>query len=76
MGEPTLEPELTNRLTRFLHTGNEFPRYYPGCWTTHKYFEEDKLPVLPQIVEIHPGNTEAVEIILKVIFIILYLPRR
>ncbi|KAF9416728.1 hypothetical protein HW555_006041 [Spodoptera exigua] len=44
MGEPTLEPELTNRLTRYLHTGNEFPRYYPGCWTTHKYFDEDKLP--------------------------------
>ncbi|KAH9645812.1 hypothetical protein HF086_012539 [Spodoptera exigua] len=65
MGEPTLEPELTNRLTRYLHTGNEFPRYYPGCWTTHKYFDEDKLPVLPQITEIHPGNTEAVDIILK-----------
>lgn len=68
MAEPTpLEPELSNRLTRYLHTGNEVPKYFPGCWTTHKYFEDDKLPVIRQIMELHPGNVEVVNIILKVI---------
>ncbi|XP_047037847.1 RNA-binding protein RO60-like [Helicoverpa zea] len=66
MTEPArLEPELRNRLTRYLHTGNESPRYYPGCWTTQKYFEEDKLPVINDIMALHQGNTEVVNIILK-----------
>ncbi|KAJ8734214.1 hypothetical protein PYW07_014765 [Mythimna separata] len=66
MTEPAkLEPELSNRLIRYLHTGNELPRYFPGCWTTHKYFEENKLPVIAQIMELHVGNVEAIEIIVK-----------
>lgn len=69
--EVPIEPELSNRLTRYLHTGNELPRYYPGCWTTHKYFEEDKLPVIRQILEPHPGNVKVVAIILKVMIMML-----
>ena len=67
MAEPTpLEPELCNRLTRYLHTGNELPKYFPGCWTTHNYFTESKLPVMSQIMELHPGNVESIDIIVKV----------
>lgn len=68
MAEPAkLEPQMCNRLTRYLHTGNEVPRYYPGCWTTHKYFEVDKLPVIAEIMELHAGNVEVIDIIVKVI---------
>ncbi|CAG4926085.1 unnamed protein product [Colias eurytheme] len=61
----TLDPKLRNRLTRYLHTGNEIPRYYPGCWTTHKYYELDKLPALNEVFETDPNNVEVVNIILK-----------
>lgn len=71
MGEPaTLDPKLYNRLTRFLHTGIEVPKYYPGCWTSHKYFDEDKLTVLNEIYATNPANVEVVNIILKVCMLI------
>lgn len=62
----TLDPKLRNRLARYLHTGNEIPIYYPGCWTTHKYFEADKLPALNEALEVDTSNVEVVSIILKV----------
>lgn len=67
MVEPVaLDPKLCNRLTRFLHTGNEVPKYYPGCWSSHKYFESDKLPVISEAFEAGVDNLEVVNIILKV----------
>ncbi|CAK1548205.1 unnamed protein product [Leptosia nina] len=60
-----LDPKLRNRFTRYLHNGTEQPIYYPGCWTSHKYFEADGLPVLSEIFRIQPNNTEVVKIIVK-----------
>ncbi|XP_075987937.1 RNA-binding protein RO60-like isoform X2 [Anticarsia gemmatalis] len=66
MTEPAvLDPQLCNRITRFLHTGNEVPKYYPGCWSSHKYFEADKLTALNEALEGGVDNVEVVNIILK-----------
>lgn len=66
MTEPaTLDPKLCNRLKRFLYTGNEVPKYYPGCWTSHKYFEADKLTVINEAFEGGVNNIEVINIILK-----------
>lgn len=63
---PSLDPKLRNRITRYLHTGNEVPKYYPGCWTSH-YFEADKLKAIDEALENGQNNLEVVDIILKVI---------
>ncbi|KAM3966530.1 RNA-binding protein RO60 [Aphomia sociella] len=65
MSNPTLNPVLKNRLTRFIHTGNEFPSYFPGCWTSHKYFEADKLPSVTQALANGAKNLEVIEVILQ-----------
>ncbi|CAH4015880.1 unnamed protein product [Pieris brassicae] len=62
---PTLDPKLRNRLLRYLHTGIEIPKYFPGCWTAHKYFEDFKPPVLQEVFLADKNNTEVVNIILK-----------
>lgn len=60
-----LDPKLCNRLTRFLHTGNEVPKYYPGCWSSHKYFEAEKLTAINEAFDAGVNNTQVVDIILK-----------
>ncbi|KAG6465384.1 hypothetical protein O3G_MSEX015118, partial [Manduca sexta] len=60
-----LDPMLVNRVLRYLHTGNEAPKYFPGCWSSHKYFEADKLPALNEVLANSPNNVEIVNIILK-----------
>lgn len=66
MTEP-LDSKLRDRINRFIHTGIEIPKYYPGCWSTHKYFEAEKFPVGNEIIE---GNAnqgvEVVKIIIQV----------
>lgn len=54
-----------NELTRFLYTGKEVAKYYPGCWTTHKYFEEGSLQVVDRVLADNNVNTEIIDIILK-----------
>lgn len=61
-----LDPQLRNQITRYLHTGNELPKYYPGCWTSHKYFEVDKLKAIEEALQTSPNNVEVVNLILKV----------
>lgn len=74
MTEPSLDPKLRNRLLRYVHSGNEVPRYYPGCWSSHKYFEEDKLQAINEALAANPNNVEVVNVILKVSnFIFSYL---
>lgn len=63
-----LDPKLRNQLTRFVHTGREIPKYYPGCWLSHKYFEEDKLQALNEALQNRANNVEVVEVLLKVSF--------
>ncbi|CAK1599513.1 unnamed protein product [Parnassius mnemosyne] len=65
MESAALDPKLRNRLTRFLHLGNEVPKYYPGCWTSHKYFEVDKLQAINEAFENGTDNVEVVNIILQ-----------
>lgn len=65
---PPLDPKLRNRITRYLHTGNETPKYYPGCWTSH-YFEADKLKAIDEALGNGQNNVEVVDIILKVYFL-------
>ncbi|OWR41314.1 RNA-binding protein RO60-like [Danaus plexippus] len=60
-----LDPQLRNQITRYLHTGNELPKYYPGCWTSHKYFEVDKLKAIEEALQTSPNNVEVVNLILK-----------
>ncbi|CAB3255436.1 unnamed protein product [Arctia plantaginis] len=62
---PAISPKLCNRLKRYLHTGNELPKYYPGCWTSHKYFEADRLPVIDEILRGGVSNVEVVNIIVQ-----------
>ncbi|KAI8429622.1 hypothetical protein MSG28_000216 [Choristoneura fumiferana] len=67
MTEPTaiLDPKHRIQLMRFLHTGNEVPKYFPGCWAAHKYFEVDSLQTLDFALANSVNNVEVVEIILK-----------
>ncbi|XP_059054148.1 RNA-binding protein RO60-like [Achroia grisella] len=65
MSTPSLDPVLHNRLTRYIHTGNEVPTYFPGCWTSHKYFEADKLTVLNEALADGANNVEVVNVILQ-----------
>lgn len=64
---PKLDPKVVDIIQRFIHVGMEKPKYYPGCWTTHKYFELGKFPTLEKIFE---GSTntciEAIKLIVKV----------
>lgn len=66
-----LDPTLRNRLLRYIYTGNELPKYYPGCWSTNKYFEENKLTVLNEAFSYDSNNVEVVNIILKVRFLFI-----
>ncbi|XP_047543631.1 uncharacterized protein LOC125075857 [Vanessa atalanta] len=61
----SLDPKLRNRITRYLHTGNEIPKYYPGCWNSHKYFETHKLKAIDEALESGSNNVEVVDIILQ-----------
>lgn len=61
---PKLDPEVRNRFMRFLHVGIEQPKYYPGCWTSHKYFELGKLQALCDANE--SQTMEAIELVVKV----------
>lgn len=73
MTEPVpLDPKLRNQLTRYIHTGREVPKYYPGCWFSHKYFKEDKLQALNVALENRANNVEVVEILLKVSYYFPY----
>ncbi|XP_053601105.1 RNA-binding protein RO60-like [Plodia interpunctella] len=65
MSKKPLDPALRNRVIRYLHTGNEFPIYFPGCWASHKYFEADKLPVINLILADAAHGSDVVEIIVK-----------
>lgn len=60
----TLDPKLRNRITRYLHTGNEMPKYYTGCWTSH-YFGADKLGAIDEALVNGRNYLEVVDIILK-----------
>lgn len=64
--QPKVDASVEIRLKRYLHTGNEVPKYFPGCWTSHKYFEADKLTALNDALANEVKNTEVVNIILKV----------
>lgn len=71
MTEPVpLDPKLHNQLTRFVHTGREIPKYYPGCWLSHKYFDEDKLPILNETLQNRANQVEVVEVLLKVSYLL------
>ncbi|CAH2243810.1 jg12722 [Pararge aegeria aegeria] len=61
----TLNPSLRNRLTRYLHTGNELPKYYPGCWESHKYFVAERLTVIDMVLMSQPNEVEIANIIVK-----------
>lgn len=66
MTEPKLDSKLRNRISRFIHTGIEIPKYYPGCWSTHKYFEADKFPAAQEIIQANPNSgLEVVKIIVQ-----------
>lgn len=65
MSTPSLDPALRNRITRFLHTGNESPSYFPGCWMSHKYFEADKLIAINEALANGANNIEVVNVILQ-----------
>ncbi|XP_063393349.1 uncharacterized protein LOC134678633 [Cydia fagiglandana] len=62
---PSLDLKLRNQLTRFLHTGNEVPKYYPGCWTSQKYFQADNLKTIDEALANGVNNLEVVDVILK-----------
>lgn len=67
MTEPrALDSNLHNRVTRYIHTGTEIPKYFPGCWNSHKYFEVDKLQALNEVIVKGEDMLEVVNIILKV----------
>ncbi|XP_045760359.1 60 kDa SS-A/Ro ribonucleoprotein-like [Maniola jurtina] len=65
----TLDTKIRNltlrKLTRYLHTGKEIPKYYPGCWISHKYFEADKLTAIDVALANKPDDVEIVNIIVK-----------
>lgn len=67
MAEPPLEPQLEKELCRYLHTGMEVPKYFPGCWDSHKYFEVEKLKAIDKAFEKNLNNVEIVNVICKVI---------
>lgn len=73
MAEPNLDSNVRNRLTRYLHTGNEIPKYFPGCWKSHKYFEVDRLTALNDALANGMNNVEVVNIILKVNYLHLLI---
>lgn len=66
MAGTELDPQFQTRLKRFLHLGLEEPKYFPGCWSSHKYFELDKLNVINEALEVNNNNVEIVKIILEV----------
>lgn len=59
--------DLYVRLKRYLHVGMEIPKYYPGCWASHKYFELDKLKAIDEIYEKDKNHLDVVNVIVKVI---------
>lgn len=63
--EMDLEFILRNRLLRYIHTGNEAPKYFPGCWSSHKYFELDKLLALNEVFAVDPNCVAVIDIIQK-----------
>ncbi|KAJ0181001.1 hypothetical protein K1T71_003086 [Dendrolimus kikuchii] len=63
--ESALDPMIRNRLLRYIHTGNETPKYFPGCWSSHKYFDTDKLTALNEVFINGVNNIAVVEVILK-----------
>ncbi|XP_041974520.1 60 kDa SS-A/Ro ribonucleoprotein-like [Aricia agestis] len=65
MTTTALDPSLKNRLTRYLHTGCEVPKYYPGCWMSHKYFEADKLKAIEEALQRGVNHNEIIDIIVK-----------
>lgn len=64
--DPKLDPKIRNQIARFLHVGIERPKYYPGCWTTHKYFEPERLVALDTAFESNENGLEAIKLIVKV----------
>lgn len=62
----SLDPALRCRILRYLYTGNEVPKYYPGCWEAHNYFKIDKLTALNEALTNDPNNTEVINLIVKV----------
>lgn len=65
--DPKLDPKIRNLITRFIHVGIEKSKYYPGCWTTHKYFEPERLVALDKAFEESNENClEAINLLLKV----------
>ncbi|XP_013167002.1 PREDICTED: 60 kDa SS-A/Ro ribonucleoprotein-like [Papilio xuthus] len=65
MESTKLRSELRNQLTRFLHLGREEPKYYPGCWSSHDYYDVSKLKAIDYALANGSNNTEVVDIILK-----------
>lgn len=65
---PLLDQRHRLQLMRFIHTGNELPKYFPGCWAAHKYFEVGSLQTIDFALADSVNNVEVVEIILKVTF--------
>ncbi|VVC92385.1 unnamed protein product [Leptidea sinapis] len=61
----TLDPKIRNHITRYIHTGNEKPIYYPGSWNTRRYFEPDNLQVIVEAIENGQDGLEVINIILK-----------
>ncbi|KOB75744.1 putative ribonucleoprotein [Operophtera brumata] len=65
--DPKLDPKIRNLITRFIHVGKEKPKYYPGCWTAHEYFEPERLVALDKAFEESNENClEAINLLLKV----------
>ncbi|XP_063547097.1 uncharacterized protein LOC134754692 [Cydia strobilella] len=65
MTTPTLDLKLRNQLTRFLHTGNEVPKCFPGCWPKQKYFQAENLKTIDEALANGVNNLEVVDVILK-----------
>lgn len=61
-----LNRQLINNLLRFLYVGQETPKYFPGCWKSHKYYELDKLTALDKLFEANKDRKDVIDIILKV----------
>lgn len=49
------------------------PKYYPGCWTSHQYFEADKLTAIGVALANKPNDVEIVNIIVKVRILLLHI---
>lgn len=65
--DPKLDPHISDVIARFIHVGIEKPKYYPGCWSAHKYFEPERFPALEKAFEAsNESALEAIRLILKV----------